>query len=51
MSETNTLTKKECEARNAYRREWYAKNKDKAKAYNKRYWAKKAAAQEAKNDE
>lgn len=30
------------EARNAYRREWYSKNRDKAKAQQERYWKKKA---------
>ena len=29
-------------ARNAYRREWSRKNKDKLKEYQERYWAKKA---------
>ena len=29
------------EARNAYCREWYRKNKDKAKAAQQRYWEKK----------
>lgn len=31
------------EIRNAYFREWRAKNKDKVKAANARYWNKKAA--------
>lgn len=31
------------EARNAYRREWYAKNKDKAREQQERYWTRKAA--------
>lgn len=30
------------QARNAYHREWRAKNKDKVKANNDRYWEKKA---------
>lgn len=30
------------EAQNAYNREWYRKNPDKAKAIRQRYWAKKA---------
>lgn len=32
------------EARRAYKRAWYQKNKDKAKAANERYWIKKARA-------
>lgn len=31
------------EARAAYKREWYARNKDKQKEYTERYWARKAA--------
>ena len=34
------------EEKNRYHREWYAKNKDKVKAANKRYWLKKLAASE-----
>ena len=31
------------QARNAYAREWRAKNRDKVKQYNANYWARKAA--------
>lgn len=31
------------EMRKAYQKEWRAKNKDKVKEYNQRYWLKKAA--------
>ena len=31
------------EARNAYAREWRAKNRDKVRQYNADYWARKAA--------
>ena len=31
------------EARNRYNREWYAANKEKRAAINKRYWEKRAA--------
>lgn len=31
------------EARRAYQREWRAKNRDKTRAYEERYWARKAA--------
>ena len=30
------------EERNSYQREWRAKNKDKVRAINARYWAKRA---------
>lgn len=35
------------DARRAYYKQWRANNKDKVKAYNERYWAKKAAESEA----
>lgn len=42
------------EARNRYNREWYAANKEKRAAINKRYWEKRAARlateKEARND-
>ena len=31
------------QARNAYAREWRAKNRDKVRQYNADYWARKAA--------
>ena len=31
------------QARNKYAREWRARNRDKVKACNERYWARKAA--------
>lgn len=40
------------QARNKYAREWRARNRDKVKANNQRYWARKAAStaeQEAEN--
>lgn len=46
-----TLSKEAKEARNAYRREWYRKNKDKAKAQVERYWQKKADEMKAKENE
>lgn len=36
------LTEAAAEARRAYKREWYAKNRDKQREYSERYWAKKA---------
>lgn len=38
-------------ARNAYRREWYRNNKEKAKAQRERYWQKKAEEMKAKEEE
>ena len=32
------------EARRAYQREWYRRNKEKAKQRQRRYWERKAAA-------
>jgi len=39
------MTAKEAgrQARNAYAREWRAKNRDKVRQYNETYWARKAA--------
>lgn len=37
------LTDAARDARNAYQRAWRAKNKDKVRENNQRYWAKKAA--------
>lgn len=36
------IEKKAREERNAYFREWRAKNKDRVKAINKRYWENRA---------
>ena len=41
MTETE-LREKAAEAKRAYQREWYAKNKDKCRERNRRYWRKKA---------
>ncbi len=44
--DTVTLTGEEraiIEARRAYQKKWRAENKDKVKAANNRFWAKKAA--------
>lgn len=37
------MSKAALEARRAYQREWYAKNRDKKREYQQRYWAKKAS--------
>ena len=36
------MTEAAIEARRRYRREWYAKNKDKHMEYQERYWLKKS---------
>ena len=36
------MTEEAKNARRAYRRKWYAANKDKAKAATERYWERKA---------
>ncbi len=43
------LTTQEREARAKYFREWRAKNREKVKIYNQRYWQKKAAQQNSGN--
>ena len=40
---TMDAAKQAREARNAYYRNWRAKNRDKVKKYNADYWARKAA--------
>lgn len=37
------MTEAAKEARREYRRQWYAANKDKAKAQQERYWTRRAA--------
>lgn len=39
------------EARRAYQREWRARNRDKIRASEERYWAKKAARNNTTNAE
>ncbi len=41
------MTEEAKKARAEYRKEWQRKNKDKVKAYNERYWEKKAASMKA----
>lgn len=45
MSEQISLTDEARAARNAYRRQWAKKNKDKVKATTARYWQRKAQQQ------
>lgn len=40
---TTPLTAEEKATRAAYFREWRAKNREKVKLYNQRYWQKRAA--------
>lgn len=47
---TTPLTAEEKATRAAYFREWRAKNREKVKLYNQRYWQKKTAqGKEAKD--
>lgn len=39
----NALTTQEKETRAQYYREWRARNKDKVREYNRKYWAKMTA--------
>lgn len=39
------------EARNRYKREWYAKNKDKQREYEHRYWMRIADSDRKKTEE
>lgn len=39
------------EARRAYLREWRAKNKERVRAYNARYWAKRAERESNETNE
>ena len=41
------MDEKAREARRAYKREWNRRNRDKVKAAQDRYWARKAAQMEA----
>lgn len=38
------ITEAAAEARRQYQKKWYAKNRDKVKAYHQRYWERKAAS-------
>ena len=40
------MTEEARQARKEYRREWQRKNIDKVRAYNVKYWSRRAAAQE-----
>lgn len=42
----NELEKMAKDERNRYMRDWRAENRDKVKDYNRRYWLKRAQAQE-----
>ena len=37
------MTEEAKKARREYRKQWYEANRDKVKAYNERYWEKKAS--------
>ena len=46
----NTTSEKAAEIRRAYQKEWRAKNKDKIREYNRRFWEKQAERQAAQTD-
>ena len=41
------MTEEAKEARRAYQRTWAAKNRDKVRAYNRKYWERRAQRQTA----
>lgn len=45
------ITEAAAEARRQYQKAWYAKNKDKVKGYQQRYWERKAASNAADTSE
>lgn len=45
------MTQSAMEARRAYRRKWYAQNRDRQREYMDRYWEKKAAQNPQKTAE
>ena len=40
------MTQEAIDAKNAYKREWYKRNRDKVRAAQERYWQRKAQKQE-----
>lgn len=44
------LSKEAAEARRAYKRAWYAKNKERVKAYNLNYWEKRVKEYRAEQE-
>lgn len=44
------MSKEAIEARRAYKREWYKKNKERVKAYNMAYWLKRAEEYRAEQE-
>lgn len=51
MKETTAkqMTAEAIEARRAYKREWYAKNREKAKKYAATYWERRAVKERQDN--
>ena len=45
MCEEKSVCEKCIEERREYQSEWRAKNKDKVREYNRRYWEKKATGE------
>ena len=40
--QTSELSRQAAEERRKYKRNWYAKNTERAREYNRRYWERKA---------
>lgn len=51
LTKLSTEERAAIEARRAYKRAWNAKNKEKLREYNHRYWLKRAAEQTANKSE
>ncbi len=51
QTEVNGMNEKAKQARNAYKREWNRKNRDKVKKHQEAYWEKKAREAEAEKGE
>ena len=49
-TKSKNLSPEAKEARRKYHKEWAAKNPDKVRENNRRYWERKAAAQEAQEE-
>lgn len=45
------LSEKAAKAKREYQRRWRAKNKERIKAYNERYWSARAEAEETSKKE
>lgn len=51
VTQTMAMSAEARQAQAAYRRKWYASNKDKQREYQQRYWERKAAQNQKKSEE